>query len=265
MNKKKMLIIGGIILAVIAVVALVLFLVFRTHKVTKLEEMKIRENSNEVISYVYNITDNDFDDLEKYLLYAIDYYRYEKGNNSVSMNDITKIIKEVFNKEYSEDDILKLGITSEMVNRNIMYDYQMNSFNISNDKITKKEIADTELKFYKIDEIRKRGSKYFVTYTEYTIDNPYKILNYYNDLTEEERSNSIVYNDKGEVVVVEAPVDPYETSDIIDYLNGSKSRKVLYDYISDELLTKVGETTNKLKVTYVINGEKIIIDKIETE
>ncbi|MGN1337445.1 MAG: hypothetical protein ACI4WW_03120 [Candidatus Coprovivens sp.] len=264
MKNKKILIISGVILFIL-IAFFIVFLCVRTKKASKLEEMMIKDNSGDVISYIYNITNEEYDDVEKYILYAMDYYKYEKGFNSVNISDVTGIIKNVFNKDYSEEKILKVGMTPEMVNRNIMYDYEMKSFNINDGSISKKEIADTELKFYKIDSIRKRGNKYFVNYIEYMIESPYEILNYYNDLTEEYRSNSTVYNEDGEPVSVEAPVDAYDTTGILEYLNGEKSRKVLYDYINDELLDKIGNASNKIKVTYVVENDKLIIDKVETE
>ena len=264
MNKKKILIICGIILSIL-IIGLIVFLCVRPKKVSNLEEMKLRESSSEIVSYIYNVTNDEYEEVEKYILYSLDYYKYNKGVNSVEIDEVVNLIKDVFNIEYSEEDILAIGMTPEMVSRNITFDFQRKTFNIIDVAINKSVIAETPLTFYKVDKIRKKGDKYFVNYIEYTIENPYEILNYYNNLTEEFRKYSSVEGEDGEMINVDAPVDAYDTTGILEYLNGEKSRKVLYDYINDELLVKIGNVSDKVKVTYIVVNDKLIIDKVETE
>lgn len=264
MNKKNIFILGGSIFFLL-ILFIVLFMIFRTNKLSQLEKKMIEDKSNEVVSYIYDITNDNYSENEKYVLYALDYYLYDNGNNSVTSSEISELIKNIFDKKITEDEIVDLGITPEMIDRNVMYNYEMNTFVIDNSDVSKKEIADKSIISYRIDKMRKKGNKYYVDYTEFTIDNPYEILNYYNDLTEEYRSNNTVYNDQNEAIHVDADVTPFDASDIISYLNGEKNRKVLDDYLSDDLLEKKGNVTGKVKVTYLVRGDNIYIYNIKTE
>lgn len=68
--------------------------------------------------------------------------------------------------------------------------------------------------------------------------NPYEILNYFNE------------------------IDGYDTKDISDYLSGDKNIKVMKDALNLEALKNIQNEGVKVKATFVVKDNKLLIDSI---
>ena len=115
-------------------------------------------------------------------------------------------------------------------------------------------IAETPVTYYKLEKITKiNKKKYKATYREYTIENPYNMLNYYLEKNSKvegvEKDGQYVYDLK-------------DITPIRNYLSGS-SKIGSFKKSIDEDVAKYSKKGKKLKVTYIVKNDKILIDKIK--
>lgn len=243
-NKKILFSVLGVLL--IAIISIVVILLLNKNKLTELEKVKIEEASQVVENYLDEIilhNDND----GKYINFAIEYLYNETDKESYSLEDILNIINENFNIEYKEEDIAKVGITSEMVDKGIVYDSTDKVFKY-NAKKTKADIAATPIIKYQINKIKKKSKdKFEVKYDKYIIENPYEILNYYNNKNIERTDEEV----------------EYDTTDIVAYLKGEAKMGVIKKIINKDNISEFGKIEEGTTVIYILKDGKLVIDEIK--
>lgn len=239
----------SIIISCVVILFIIIFLVIllNTNKMTKLEKLKIEEKSNEISNYFDELVGSDDDG--KYINFAIEYLYNNNNSNSFVAQDLADVINDNFNLNYSSDDVIKIGITSSMHSKEIMFDTASGSYTYLNKK-TNFDISNTKINYFVIDKISKKGkNKFTVVYNKYVIDNPYDIYNYYNNLINVEHTeveNSIVEMDR-----------------IKNYLKGNEKIGYIKDVVRNEKGTTFGKKNGKISITYVIKNGKLLISNVK--
>lgn len=229
MNKKILNVIITIVVALC--IGLIIFLLFRSNKLTSLEEIKIKEVSENTALYLDNLNGNNKED---YLAYALDYIKNEKELNEVSIDELIKVITNTFNVSTNEEEIAKIGITPAIMEKGIVFDYNKKVFVLNDHKKSLKDIAATPVYYYIIDKIEKKNNDSFVVkYTKLETLNPYDVLNKYDGNEE-------------------------ATKNINLYLKGEGSVNLIKKYMNKDTSDTVGELT----VTYKVVNDNVLIDSI---
>ena len=232
MNKKNIIFIG--LISLLIIILLIIFI--PKNKLTNLEKVKINEINDEVIDYIDEIY--EYDDEGKYISFAIEYLYNETNKLEYSNQEVLDIINKYFNKNYKIEDISNIGITNRMADKGITYSIDKYVYN---NKLTKKEISTKVLYKYSINKINKINSKKFIVkYNRYIVENPYEILNYYE--------NKNINND-----------NKYDTSNINKYLNGEYKVKLIKESITKDNSKKDGN----IEITYIIKDNRLLIDNIK--
>ena len=257
-DKIKQFIINNKGISIIGILALVFLIftftyLFNSRNISSIEEKELKNSSREFVNYIEDITLSKSKDIDKYILYALDYSYNVKGKDSLTVSEIYEFYKENFTLKISEDSIKNIGITPMLVERNITYDTTSESYKLNNIE-NASVIAETPITYYKIESISKiNRKKYSITYRKYTIKNPYDILNYYieKNTNAEGKENDGIYT-----------YDLKDLNPIRNYLSGTGKIGSLKNSI-DEDVSKFGKKGNKLKITYVMKDDKLLIDKIK--
>lgn len=238
--------IGIVLISIIVLVIIIGIIVYFSiiRNVSKIEVNKINEHTEEVINYIEDITLNKGNDLDKYILLALDYSYQVNNKNKLSNDEISEFLNNYFNKKITSEDIKNVGITSLLLEHNITYSEGNSEYILNVIPVTPKVIASNKIVYYKQDKIRKNNKKkYTVTYTKYVIEDPYKFLNYYLD-------------NKPDV----------DYLPIRNYLTGTANISVVKYFIKEheEDLKNYAKKDGKIKITYITkDGDKLLIDKIK--
>lgn len=246
-NRKILLV--GILLLFIIVAIFIIMLAKKEEKITETEELKLKEVSNDVMNYIEVIENSESKDIDRYIIYALYYNFNEKDNNTMTTKEIVNNIKDKFTIAISEEEIIELGITPEMLDKNITYDHVEDKFTLNEIKQSYASIAKTEIVKYNLVSMEKKKNEYTLIYDKYIVSNPYEILNYYidknNETFEEENAKS------------------YDVSEITAYLQGKEKVGVIKKYIVEDNLSSVADKQGSIKVVYVLKDDKLLIDRIE--
>ena len=252
-----------IILTISLLILGLVLVIIKSTRVTKVEKLKLEDVSKDIINYMYNIDNKEYQQVEKYLLFALDYSTNENDKNSLNLTEIRELIDSKFDNDFDENDYMNVGITPEMADRDIHFDYDTNTYTMNKKELTNSDIAEVPIYSYAIDKIRKTSAnKYIVSYTKYKIDRANKISDFYED---KNIPNTSVATDDGTLINVEIEEKKTDTTDINKYLHGEANRGVLNKYLTKECLESIGEKQGKLTVFYIVKDSKIIVDKIKTE
>lgn len=231
-----------IYLSLILIVAFFIFLIVYNFKLTSLEIVKIDEFDAKTSIYMEDYVDTD--DEGKYIIYAISYLTNVNNTNEANVNDVVEVINNTFNEKYDEKKIYSLGITPSMLEKGIVLDDGNRKFIYNNSK-TRQDIANQRITKYLLSDISKRGrNRFILTYNKYVVDDPYKILNYYNNLTEEE-------------------LDKEKSNKVLSYLRGEGNIYKVKDLIDGDSISNFGKKEDSIKVTLIVKDDKLVIDKIE--
>ncbi|MBO5530695.1 MAG: hypothetical protein J5970_04780 [Bacilli bacterium] len=246
-NKKENY--GMILLGILVLIFLVFTAIYilGTGNISKIEENKIVKQSQKYMEFIEDITESKSKGLDKYIIFTLDYNLYNNHKNEMTTKEIKQYINETFNKKIKNDDIISVGITKEMLNKNITYDSGSDIYKINVDNETGKQIEERKIVYTKLTKIRRKNKNtYTVKYNKYVIDNPYNILNYYIDLNRNQ--NKAV-----------------DITPIKNYLLGSSSSKEVKKLIekNEKDLEKYSKKNGKIKITYIMKGDKLIIQKIK--
>ena len=226
---RKILLIG---LAIIVALIVLIVIVANSTKVSESDRKVINDASDTIMNYMYVVADSDKDDIGKYIAYATLYIYNEEEKTSITSEEVISVVNKVFNKTINEDDIAKVGISKEMFENNIVYEPTTKAFTINNTK-TPQDIAQTTIYKYVISSIKKKSNKKFVViYDKYSINDPYRVLNFYSNA-------DIKFDDEG----------------IKKYLNGKGYIKDILTLVDENNASSVGKKESRLKVTYeFVNG-----------
>ena len=226
-----------ILLVIIIILFLLNSLVF-----SRLERVKINEVNNKLSNYLDEVVLYPEDE-GRYISFAIEYLYSTTEKKEYRFDEVLEVINDTFLLNYTEKDLEKIGITLQMADKGIVIEGNNREY-IYNNKKTRADIASTPVvKFYPINTKRISVNKYKVTYDKYVVENPYEILNYYEEknLTAKKK---------------------YDTSDIVEYLKGNRKMSVIKNAITDKNIEKFGKIDGKISITFVVKNNKVLIKKI---
>lgn len=242
MDKKKIIITIGVVLLFL-VSLITVWLVTKSKynmKISNLEKIHIEEFIDTYGASLEQVCTSESNDMDRYISYAL-YYRLD-DTNKVSLNskEIKEVIDKVFNISMSEEEIKNIGITPYLLNRFIKYDINTEKYVLDISDLRNADIAKVPIIKYELSSIKKKKEdRYEVELMQYTIENPYEILNYFNE------------------------IDGYDTKDISDYLSGDKNIKVMKDALNLEALRNIQNEGVKIKATFIVKDNKLLIDSIK--
>lgn len=250
MKKNKLMIMLGVLLLVILLTTIILIIVInKSKKISNLEEIKINETSKTTMLFMEEIETSK--DLDRYISYALEYSYNIDNKDSLTAKEIKEFIEKRFNIELKEEEINNVGVTPYLLDKSIGHNPEEKTYKIDKTGITQSMIAKIPVIKYEINTIKKHKKEFIVTYDKYVVENPYEILNYYNDmgneLTEEEREN----------------YKPYDTSEIYNYLTCKGKITTLKDAITKDNIEKLGKIDKQIEVTYIIKDDNLVIDNIK--
>ena len=243
--------------SLLCIFTLILFVIVisNSHKLSSIENRELKKNSEIVMGYMEEIENVKKVDLSSYIVYAMEYNYSENDKTTLSLNDMVKLLENVFNKKFSKKSFEKLGVTPRMIDKNISFDSSTDKYRIEKGNYSYADIANTKIVKYQLQEIKKNGKNKFTgIYEKYVVSNPYDVLNYYDNLNN--ITNSVDKDSKNK---------KYDTTDIFNYLTGKEKLKVMKNYINDKNAKKVAKDKGKVEVKYVIDGDKILVSEIKSE
>ena len=229
------------IILLLLVVFLIFILVYN-FKITKLEKIKIEEFDKKVSNYLDEYVDNNDDG--RYIIFAIESLSGEKDKNTFSTDEIIKKINNTFDIKYTRKDIITTGITEGMLEKGIVYEDDKDQF-IYNNKRTRQDIANDTIVKYNLKSVKKKSrNKFVLKYEIYEVKDPYKILNYYNNLTNKKN-------------------DSKKSKIILSYLKGDSTKDTVKDIIDEKNIKEFGKVIGKKNVILIVKDKKLIISNIK--
>ncbi|MBQ8192538.1 MAG: hypothetical protein IJZ46_00480 [Bacilli bacterium] len=251
---------GMVILGILISIFLVFTAIYviGTKNISEIEEKTVRNKSEELITYIEDITLSDSKEVDKYIIYALSNSYNKESKSSLTCKEIYEFIKENFTIEITEEKIKNMGISPSMLEKNISYNPTTDSYEILSTKLDGQTIAETPITYYKLEKISKKNKKkYVLTYSKYTIEDPYKMLNYYMD---ENMKNEGVEDENGNITY-----NLVDTTPLVNYLTGNGKLGDAKSIIDDNKIDNYATLDKKgtIKITYIAKGDKLLIDKIK--
>lgn len=223
-------------------ILIIIIFILNTLVFSRLEKVKINEVNNKLANYLDEVVLYPEDE-GKYINFAIEYLYNTTEKKSYKFDEVLDVINDTFALDYTEKDLEKIGITLQMANKGIIIEGNNHEY-VYNNKKTRADIANTPVvKFYPTATKRVSLNKYKVTYDKYVVENPYAVLNYYEDL-----------NLKGK--------KKHDTTDIVEYLKGNRKMNVIKDSINNKNIEKFGKIDGHITITFVVKNNKVLIKKI---
>lgn len=239
MSDKKR---GLLILGILAIVFLVFtaFYVLGANNISSIEEKELK-NQSEYIAYHLEDLLLDSKKVDKYIIFALDYSYDKDSKTSLTIDELYEFLSNKFTKKFNKEDIENIGVTPLMVDRSIIYEPDKKCYTINKINNNAQDIAKTPVKYFKLNKISKSSKKkYKITYTTYTIEDPYKMLNYYID-----------NNDKN-----------VDITPIRNYLMGASKISSFKNSVIPEDVKHYGKKGKKVSVTFVVKDDNIRISNI---
>ncbi len=237
---KKKIIIKIAIVAIIIALLIGQNIYIKATNLTKLERIKVKEQFNIIESSLSELSQDYKKENDQCISFAMYLLNSIKDDKDINSSKLSKTIKEYINFDMSESDIENIGITIYLSNRFIIYDNENHVYKIDSEDKTNSEIAQEEIEKYKIKKIRKIGNKYVVYYDKHVFNNPYEILNYYNDNHSET-----------------------DVSKLIDYLNGKATKREIDMLLTEDVIKNVKNETKNGVLEFVVKGERLLINSIK--
>ena len=227
----------GILILIFLVAIIIYFLI--SGRVSKIETEKIINDTTSYVNYLEDIEDSKSKDIDKYIIYSLDYYTYEKGQNNLKTDEIVDFINATFNKKVTNEDVKNYGISPSMLEKNIVYNIDNDTYTLFRNKIDLRELENKEVVYYKREKISMYNKKkYKVKYSKYIIDNPLDLLNYVID-----------YNTK-----VKKQEDEIDITNLREYLQTGNINKVKYFLNeNDFILKKYTKKKKTIVITYKVD------------
>ncbi len=247
LKKEIIYLLEGITLILIILVLFIMLIgLFNRNKMTDLETSLLSEQNKTTMIYMDSI-DVSKKELDSYILYVLEYSYNENDKNSLKCSEIKTLIKELFDKDVTEEELNAVGVTPLLLDNKVGHNIEEKTFIIDKSDLTQRSIANIPIVVYQQKKAKKRGFNYIVEYNKVTISNPYEILNYYNDLSTSEPDK-----------------EPYDTTKIMNYLTAKGKIKDIKRAVNDEIIEKVGKQDEKKTIiTYKLVGAKFIIVDIQ--
>lgn len=235
LNTKNKILLNIVLLIIII---FLIFLLVYNFKITKLERIKINEFDKKTSVFMEEYADSE--DEGKYINYAIEYLNSKNNSNEFSIDDVLKTINNTFDENYTKQKLYKIGITISMHEKGIVFDDSKGIFRY-NDQKTRSDIAKTPIVKYELKRVKKKSKNRFVlVYSKLVVDDPYKILNYYNGK-----------NDNKKIGIISS------------YLKGESNIVNVKKIINSNNIKEFGKVEKNKKVVLKIDNKKLIIQKIK--
>lgn len=244
--------IGIVILGILVLIFLVFTSIYllSAKNVSSIEKQEIKTNSKELINYIEDITDTESKEIDRYIIFALDYSYNTNSLNTLTIDQIYDFLNDKFTLKITKEDLEHIGITPVMLNRDITYDSTKKAYTLNIVKKNTNNIMETPIIYYKLDKLsRANKRKYIAVYRQYIIENPYDVLNYYLE------KNMNIGSDEQDKLVDVTPIR--------NYLMGNAKVSSVKDIINDEDISKYGKKGKKIKITYIYKDNNIRIDKIK--
>ena len=233
-NKKNVTI---VIVAIIAIVGILLLLnYFINTRLSNLEKVKINEFTDNIGNYLDEIY--DYEDEGKYINFAVEYLYNNSDDDTFEMDEVIDVINNYFDVDVSTDNVIDIGITDRMLSKGISYNSSDGTFKYNN-SYTRLDIANMPIIKYEVKSIKKNSkNKFTIVFEKLIVENPYDILNYYND------SNS-----KKEI-----------TDEIFSYLKGEAKVSSIKKYVNKEHIKDMnGKVDDEIKINLIIKNDKLLV------
>ena len=258
----------AVILAILVIVGGILLIVFKGKKkeenfsLSSVEQLKLREISNDIIPYLEEVEDNDSMEIDRYIMFALEYAYDKESKDTLSLTEMKDLINSKFNVNVNEEQLETIGITPLMLDKSITFDMLKKSYHINKFKLSNQDIAALKIVAYIEQDMKKiSNTEFSITYKKAVVTNPYEILNYYTDLNNKNSAPQI-NEENGEIIEkTEEPVI-YDTTEINKYLRGEAKVSTIKKYINNDDISKVGEDAGTIEVIYIVDGDHILINKI---
>lgn len=244
-NKSRS--IGMMILGILVLIFLVFIAIYLlgTKNVSNIERKTIEDNSKKLLYNIEDIVLSDSKDIDKYIIYALKYSYNVNNKNALTVDEIYNFLNENFVLKITKKDIKNLGVTPIMASEGIVYNNESKKYLLTIARKGANEVIETPITYYKLEKISKKSKKrYVVTYRQYTINDPYKMLNYYI-----EKNNSS--NESTDINIIR------------NYIMGNEKLYTLKNFIKDEDIHNYAKKGKRMKITYIYEDDKIKIEKIK--
>lgn len=235
LNMSKNILLNIVLLLTII---LLIFILVYNFKLTKLERVKIDEFDKKTSSFMEEYVDSE--DEGKYIVFSIKYLNNKYNKNEFTIEEIIRTINSTFDLKYNKQKIYKIGITERMLEDGIVFEDSKGVFKY-NDQKTRSDIAKTKVIKYELKKVSKKSkNKFVLTYNKYVVDDPYKVLNYYNDK-----------NDNNKISITSS------------YLKGERNITSIKSVINKDNIKEFGKIEKSRKVILKIVNKKLLIEKIK--
>jgi len=241
----KVVILG--ILLLIFLMSTIVYVIL-SKNISKIEEQKIREESIEYSNYLEDIKTIKGNDLDKYIIFTLDYSKNANNQNKLTSDEISEFITTRLNKKTTAEEVRKYGINGNMLDRNITYNSVDDTYIMNDVQLDRKQIAEDKIIYYRIKSIKKvNKKKYVIKYEQYIIEEPYELLNKYLEINRKNIEDDI-QNDI-DLTLIKNYLTTGNKSDIKHFFN-----------TYDKELSNVAKKSGRAKITYVIddNGNTVI-------
>ena len=255
MNTRK----TGVIIIIASLVAIIIAgasMFMSLNSLSSLEAAKLLEVSNDISPTLEEIEDCDRG-ADCYTMYAIEYLYAKDGKTDFKLDDIKNVLSARFAKEFKDEELITLGGSMYATERGITTGAGDVLYHLDRSKVTQAYIASKPIVKYVEKEYKKQFNKYIVIYDKLVVKDPYKVLNYYVD-TAVTPSNLGVISEK-----IKAEKTDYDTSGIYAYLTGTGKVGPVKEAINEKNIDEIGERAGEIKVTYVVHGDKLLVENIE--
>lgn len=250
--KKRIIIIGAVLLAaILIIVGIFLLNNARKSKLSSLEETFVKDAGKTPKLYFDKLDIDDGNGIEEYICFAVYYNFLENNQNKTTVSDVDTIIKKYFSKRIELDKIKENMLSPALFNNNINYDMETETFTLDQPKYSQMDIANITIPVYLYEKATSKKDEFIVTYKKYNINNPYDVLNYFD-----QRNSEIQRNSSDENLV--------DTKDILEYLQGKGNVNSIKSKVDSNMIEKVGTYEKSIKVTYVIENDNILIKEFSS-
>ena len=235
--------VSAILIILAIIIPVIIVYLFSTKNISSLEKRALMEKSDEVIHYL------DYLDVDKltndnYILFSLSYSLYNNGKAKLSSTQIAEDINNRFNVKVSAEDVKNNGISPLLLDANITYNTTNDVYELNAKTVDVTKIAKTPVNYYMVKKVSKiNKKKYDIVYQKYVIDDPFKVLNHYID----QNAQTENYTD----------INPYR-----NYVSGSDSVIRFKEAIIKDDINAFARLDSKIKVTFVVEDDKILIDKV---
>lgn len=236
-TKKQIIIV--LISLIVIIAGIITMSILNTHKLTKLEEIKINEVNDKISNYLEEYLLYPEDE-GRYIIFALEYLYNTTDKTEFSTEEVINVINDTFNVDYNIETLTNIGITSKMLDKTIEYDSASNTYKYDNKK-TQLDIAKTPIIKYELTNIKKvKKDKYILTYKKYIIEDPHNMLNYYSN-----------QNIEGE---------NYDLSIIRDYIKGTNKIITVKNWLNTKDIDNFGSSDGSIDIEFVIKDNKLVIN-----